>query len=472
MPVTCVAGNRPPPSRRESPLRQRMRVIVNIRRQLESTKFGLLNVRSVNNKFTLIEDCIRSNDFDFFAITETWHDSASCPNVIACAPPGYRCIEEARVRTGKAATSTLVNHGGVCIVYRTRYTVRRIDAPHCKTAEVLAVHAQGAGINVIIVVVYRSESHRANSKFLEEFGAVMECVAAKSASVLVVGDTNVYLDVPTDTNCIAFNDILSGCGFVQHVKGPTHRDGHTLDVVITPSTMDVMVQVDPPIYSDHSLITAKLYLDHRQHVEDTVTLNRRNWSTVDFAAFEKDLRQSELFINPPASCDEYFDCYDNSLRTLVDKFAPLQTKIKKIRRQSPWFNYECGQIKNETRRLERKFRSTRTVTDHANWRRQFDNQRTVFQNVYTNYWAAVIKKCPDSRALWSRLKGLLEPSVAPVETHTASDFAEFFTSKINTIRASTVNAPAPTIIERVVPPMDRFQDVTVDEVAASIKSAP
>ena len=50
---------------------------------------------------------------------------------------------------------------------------------------------------------------------------------------------------------------MNGAGLVQLVNGPAHRAGHTLDVVIARTDTVVSVVVDPPIFSDHSLITSE-----------------------------------------------------------------------------------------------------------------------------------------------------------------------------------------------------------------------
>ena len=44
---------------------------------------------------------------------------------------------------------------------------------------------------------------------------------------------NIHVDVPDDPDAIKFLDLLDSLGLAQHVKTPTHRCGHTLDLIIT-----------------------------------------------------------------------------------------------------------------------------------------------------------------------------------------------------------------------------------------------
>ena len=74
--------------------------------------------------------------------------------------------------------------------------------------------------------------------------------------------------------------------------------------------------------------------------------------------------------------------------------------------------------------------------------------------------------------LWSRLRCLLHPADGVIE-HSADDFAHQFTNKVERIRASTINAPAPYITKRSVSePLTHFKTVTSDEVVKVLKAAP
>ena len=60
---------------------------------------------------------------------------------------------------------------------------------------------------------------------------------------------------PTDTHAGKLLDFLTSHSLQQNVKSPTHRHGHTLDLVITRDDQAVKVlPVDPPLLSDHSFV--------------------------------------------------------------------------------------------------------------------------------------------------------------------------------------------------------------------------
>lgn len=77
---------------------------------------------------------------------------------------------------------------------------------------------------VRIVIVYRppySEDHPITAGvFFHEFAEYLESVVMSSDKLLITGDFNFHMDVPTDPNNIHFRDLLDTIGLIQHVKQP------------------------------------------------------------------------------------------------------------------------------------------------------------------------------------------------------------------------------------------------------------
>jgi len=64
---------------------------------------GVFNACSIGNKSASINHWIAESSLRLAAVVETWHDSLACPDLIACAPPGYHYIERARPRSATSA---------------------------------------------------------------------------------------------------------------------------------------------------------------------------------------------------------------------------------------------------------------------------------------------------------------------------------------------------------------------------------
>jgi len=103
-----------------------------------------------------------------------------------------------------------------------------------------------------------------NDAFFDEFSNLLEPTAAYASPVIIAGDINIHLDTATDQNTVTFVQLLDARGLTQHVTGATHathRGGHCLGVLITPSDLHVpSVCTGLPMLSDHSQIVAELDL--------------------------------------------------------------------------------------------------------------------------------------------------------------------------------------------------------------------
>jgi hypothetical protein len=152
---------------------------------------------------------------------------------------------------------------------------------------------------------------------------------------------------PTATLRI-FLRVMESFGFQQHVKTPTHRCGHLLDLILTrPELCINVLPVDPPTLSDHLFVVAQLPMIAPQPAATTRVVRERRRLDVD--EFAHDLAASDLFRSPPIGTYAAFELYDRTLRQLVDKHVPLTVRL---RRNARWYDADCRTPRRTTRRLE------------------------------------------------------------------------------------------------------------------------
>ena len=65
------------------------------------------------------------------------------------------------------------------------------------------------------------------STFLAEFSEYLESLVLSNGYLIILGDFNVHVDDPECSEGKRLNDMFSTCGLTQHIKEPTHKDGHT-----------------------------------------------------------------------------------------------------------------------------------------------------------------------------------------------------------------------------------------------------
>ena len=89
----------------------------------------------------------------------------------------------------------------------------------------------------------------------------------------------------------------------------------------------------------------------------------RKTKPVDHTAFKNDLRTSALVTDCPSDLENTVTLYNSTLKTTLNKFAPILTKVMTIRPSTPWFNDEIKLAKQSKRSAERKWRNSRSNSD-------------------------------------------------------------------------------------------------------------
>lgn len=140
---------------------------------------------------------------------------------------------------------------------------------------------------------------------------------------------------------------------VQHVSGPTHRRGHTLDLIITRKDESLITEVEilQDIYSDHRVVTCKL--NFTKPPRSKILVTSRSNKTFDPDTFRRDI--SEALSQMIHDQDTSVDGYNKTLCDIYNAHFPLKTRWVTHRPRNAWYTHDLRTAKREKRRAERKF---------------------------------------------------------------------------------------------------------------------
>ena len=76
----------------------------------------------------------------------------------------------------------------------------------------------------------------------------------------MAGDFNFQVEDDCDTAALRFLNLIEAFNLKQHISEPTHKSGHTLDLIITRADEDVArnFKVYDPVISDHLAVGCTL----------------------------------------------------------------------------------------------------------------------------------------------------------------------------------------------------------------------
>ena len=133
-----------------------------------------------------------------------------------------------------------------------------------------------------------------------------------------------------NTDASRFRDILSNHSLCQHVSGPTHMDGHTLDLIITKLTDNLVSKTTVSDFlTDHGAVHCDLHLPKPQPLRHSVQY--RNYAAIEKEMLRVNIEASSLCLDLATSAASLLDQYHNTLLVILDKHAPVQTRTITVR---------------------------------------------------------------------------------------------------------------------------------------------
>lgn len=402
---------------------------------------GVLNTQSVRNKTDIITNIIIEQKLDILALTETWltTDERDQFFIEALTLPGYDFHSFPRIDNS--------GHGGVAVLHKSNIKIKTISQYSSKNFENCVITFILDSKPVDMIVVYRpppsAKNHLSIGGFLEEFGTLMFSYVTSNKAIIVLGDFNFHVDTHGDRDALQFIDLLASLNLRQHVIGPTHRSGHTLDCLITRETDSFVKSTEvSDMISDHNLILSSL--NFSKPIPLRTTLTTRKWRSIDISLFRQDLNDDRILSR--CSSDDpsaLLNTYNSSLRRILDCHAPQSDKSVLIRPQQLWFSEDLYQARCERRRLDRVMRRSKLLADKT--------RHTLAQKAYNNHLARAkhahfnnkIKEAgSDSRSVYGVINSLLHKDKAlklpdhDCQQALADRFSLFFKEKIEKIRYS------------------------------------
>ncbi len=320
--------------------------------------------------------------------TETWLQEGDVVNENKLAPPGYRI---------KSSPRNDHIGGGIAIGFKSNIEPKLVTAFEIESFECAEwiFPLVGSADKLRLVIIYRptySEVHPVPvSTFLCQFSEYLESVVLSPGYLVILGDFNIHVDDPKCSNGNRLKDMLSSCGLTQHIDEPTHKDGHTLDLVITRDSEPVLLgkpKVDFRI-SDHDAILLRLRNPKPPPVVRDITF--RKLDKVDIESFISDFHNSDVCKDPPRVLDDLVSQFNSTLTSLVDSHAPKKTQSMVERPIQPWFNEEIKQGKQTRRKLERKYRDSKATENYKNYQNQKNHVNYLMDHAKTEHLSKLIQ---------------------------------------------------------------------------------
>ena len=209
-----------------------------------------------------------------------------------------------------------------------------------------------------------------------------------NSSYYICGDFNIHVDVPVSDG-YKFMTCLDSCDLKQLVNQPTHLHGHILDLILSPSDQDTIVDVKIcDFVSDHALVKCSIDFPH-QVAHSPSKVQYRRYHHINMSDFHADLKNTSFIKSPADAVVDLYDQYIHDLGNVLDRHAPLISRLTK-KDYVDCMSDAYQRAKSLRRQFERTWRRAKHPLNRCWLHRQIARCNALVNNDKSDYYSKLI----------------------------------------------------------------------------------
>ncbi len=179
--------------------------------------------------------------------------------------------------------------------------------------EYLGIVLKGAP-RILFIIIYRPPKY--SPAFVEEFTELLSMISSEFDCFAIAGDFNIHIDNAEIKTTKEIVTVLNTFDLIQHVHGPTHNRGHTLDLLISRGLNISSIVIKDVALSDHFCIFFDILI--------SVTTESRSVSV------------RKRCINSDSKCNEFASFFSEKISNIRKEIgtSSCNTGVTQIRQQS------------------------------------------------------------------------------------------------------------------------------------------
>ena len=340
-----------------------------------------MNAQSLGNKMNELCAVVCVEWPDIIAVNETWTNDA--------IPSGLLNIPDYEIIGRSDRTDTAGGRGGGLIVYARKEMCVWNCAVGADFNQCISFKIKCGCEDVNVHSVYRSP----NSSVQNDEQIAKWIMDLRGTNILI-GDFN-FPDVDWEAGTSGargrrFYEATQSKFMEQHVVGPTHISGSTLDLILSDregivSTVSRKGRLGK---SDHEIVCFKLRVDAKRERDQQARLNYRR---AKYNEMQAKLSETEWEIQLEGKAvNEMWICIRDRIHEAIHEHTPMK-KIKR-RNEPPWMNSKMKKSIRDKRRAWTKWKETGRDSDKTDYKKKEAETKRMIKNG-KNSWERRIMEC-------------------------------------------------------------------------------
>ena len=230
---------------------------------------------------------------------------------------------------------------------------------------------------------YSLRNKSTNRAFLDEFTNFVTDLLPKWLDNVLVGNFNLHVRNDNDIDSTIFLDTIEAMGLYQHVSFTTHRQGNTLDLVISElgSTSKVMTTAPGPYLTDHRAVISTLNV---KSVQPKRLLKRvRKLHAVTTEQWETEFNPGNVPLSSNLQAD--VESLSTEFKRVLDALAPIKNGLVSLKPKKLWFNKELAADKVKVRCHEKKWLRNKLASTWTAYKKVRNSYYTKLNNSKINH---------------------------------------------------------------------------------------
>ncbi len=405
------------------------------------------------------------NNIDICTITETWLKEKDDVTRAELNIDGY---------IFKDVTRENRQGGGIGILHRSSITSTLVNYGETSSFEYATWKLLLPKFAWMFHVIYRppySEAHPVSSNvFFKEFSDYLESACSDSSNFVITGDFNLHVNDKKDPDTGKLSQILDSYSLSQLIQMPTHLSGNTLDLLITSvSNKELFSNFQSCFYiSDHSFVSC--HIGEEKPGLEKREIRYRKIKSIDHNAMKNDLQELANSYSKEDDLDTLVVTYESGLKCIMDKHAPVQTKMVTVRPLLSWYDPSLKVLKRSLRKAEQKWHKQQSQESLRSFKTLRSSYNNKLRELKSSFIKSKIEECAhDSKQFFKVVNQItnnskMNPLPTGNRTELAENFSNFFGTKIEKIRSQLDKFEQYEPIMVSVDKFEKFPEIDADQI--------
>ena len=234
---------------------------------MPNIRIATLNARSVKNKDQMIVQEPANNDIDAALITESWTKDTQ---------EDLAWLKQSEYHQGQYEIS-MHNRpgekrgGGIALIFGRNNNMKLIKNGNTPTLEYTIWRYTLSNKPIHITGIYNpppNREHNATDRmFINDITELLVNKLPQYQNSIILGDFNIHIKDTTNADATIFNDTMRVHDLEQHVSGPTHVKGNTLDLIFTQlsNSFKITNSTLHGCISDHCMVSVNINIKKQKY---------------------------------------------------------------------------------------------------------------------------------------------------------------------------------------------------------------